>query len=272
MYICNDADMARLAIASGVNRIFVDLEKNGKYERQGHRDTLISDHTIEDVAAVRRAIVGEELLVRLNPQYSGSEQEIEDAIFAGADIIMLPMFTRLSEIEYFISAIDGRCKFIPLIETPEAVQLVSKLIHLTGVDELYVGLNDLHLALDMNFMFELLIDGTVEGISSQCRSVGMPFGFGGIARIGEGMLSGELVLAEHKRLGSDSVILSRTFHRSSTSLDDMRTNLDFKREIQKLRECENNLLQRDGSAIEKDVISLKDCIIKIAGHKVVRKA
>ena len=37
------------------------------------------------------------------------------------------------------------------------------------------------------------------------------FGFGGIARIGEGDLPSDNILGEHVRLGSQSVILSRTF-------------------------------------------------------------
>ena len=40
---------------------------------------------------------------------------------------------------------------------------------------------------------------------------GIPFGFGGIARIGEGLLPSDYILGEHVRLGSSSVILSRTF-------------------------------------------------------------
>ena len=36
-------------------------------------------------------------------------------------------------------------------------------------------------------------------------------GFGGIARLGFGMLPAEHVIAEHYRLGSTAVILSRSF-------------------------------------------------------------
>ena len=35
------------------------------------------------------------------------------------------------------------------------------------------------------------------------------------------LLPGDLVLAEHLRLKSTAVILSRTFHRASTSLDEI---------------------------------------------------
>ena len=56
MYITNNPSLAQYAVQAGVNRIFVDLEILGKYERQGHKDTLISKHSIEDIAQVREAI------------------------------------------------------------------------------------------------------------------------------------------------------------------------------------------------------------------------
>ena len=267
MMITGDPGLAAFATACGVQRIFVDLEINGKFERQGHRDTLISHHTMADVARVRASIKGHQLLVRLNPDYAGSEAEIEAAIAAGADILMLPMFTDLSAIRHFTKLINGRCKFIPLIETPAAAMLVPELVREPGIDELFVGLNDLHMALGLDFMFELLADGTVERIAACCRNAGMAFGFGGIARMEEGHLPGKQVLAEHIRLGSSSVILSRTFHRASTNLDELMTNFDFKREVEILRDYEKQLAR---SSAERDtanhqalltaIISVRDAI------------
>jgi len=43
MYITNDAEIAKIAENAGVDWIFVDLEINGKEERQGHLDTVISN-------------------------------------------------------------------------------------------------------------------------------------------------------------------------------------------------------------------------------------
>ncbi|WP_394374647.1 aldolase/citrate lyase family protein [Stutzerimonas frequens] len=266
MLITNDPGLACFAVKVGVGRIFVDLEINGKEARQGHLDTLISNHTLEDVQAIREAIPTGELLVRLNPLYEESAAEINAAIEAGADILMLPMFTKLDEIRDFIRLINGRCRFIPLVETPQAVELVSQLAVEPGVDELYVGLNDLHLSMGLEFMFQLLTDGTVERISNICREHDMPFGFGGIARMTEGLLPGRLVLAEHCRLGSSAVILSRTFHRAAIKLSEMRRNLDFGLEVSRLREVEAVMNHRGTSQIMADHNALIDGVDMVLKH------
>lgn len=267
LLITNDPTLAAFAVQQGVDRVFVDLEVLGKHERQGHRDTLISSHSLADAAKVRSALGGGELLVRLNPVHPGSEAEIDGAIAAGADLVMLPMFKTLAEVERVAHRIAGRCRFVPLVETPAALDLVPALTRTKGVDELYLGLNDLHMGLGRDFMFELLIDGTVERFADACRSAGTPFGFGGVARVDEGLVSGRLVLSEHARLGSSSVILSRTFHRSSQNLEDALANVDFGKEIAWLREAERALSRRapteidaDRRALEKAVATVRDKI------------
>ena len=40
---------------------------------------------------------------------------------------------------------------------------------------------------------------------------GIPYGFGGIAQLGQGTLPAENIIAEHYRLGSSMAILSRSF-------------------------------------------------------------
>lgn len=60
-------------------------------------------------------------------------------------------------------------------------------------------------------MFELLSDGTVEQLCSKFKQRGIPYGFGGIAAIGKGLLPSEYVIKEHYRLGSTCAILSRSF-------------------------------------------------------------
>ena len=252
MLITNDPELAAFAVDHGVQRIFVDLEIHGKFERQGHRDTLISSHSVKDISSVRAAIPGHELLVRLNPVFSRTRREIDECVDAGADLLMLPMFRSMEEIRRCVEWINGRCRFIPLVETSDAANLVGELVQEPGVDELYFGLNDLHLDLGRDFMFELLVDGTMERLSLLCREASMPFGFGGVARVGEGLVPGELVLAEHKRLGSSSVILSRTFHRSAESLDEMRANVDFELEVSRLKACEKQLQCRGNDQVDSD--------------------
>lgn len=247
--ITNQPDIASFAVSHGVSRIFVDLEVNGKYARQGHRDTLISKHSIDEVEAIRKALdtanskneQQAELLVRVNPWNEHSGKEIDAVIAHGADWIMLPMYRTAEEVRHFCDHIAGRVHCIPLVETIGAYECLAEVAALPEVDMLFIGLNDLHMEMRRNFMFELLADGTVEKMASIIKNAGKPFGFGGIARIGEGMVSAEQVLGEHLRLSSSAVILSRTFHRHSQSIHDLQDNLDFGYGVEQLRAMERHM-------------------------------
>lgn len=217
MYITNDPDVAAIAETAGVDRIFVDMEYIGKAARQGGMDTVQSHHTVEDIRRVRPAVKKAQLMVRINPmhrasaEYGSSQKEIDAAIEAGADILMLPFFKTAEEVRHFVTLVAGRAKTYLLMETPEAAAAVDEILQIPGIDEIHVGLNDLSLGLGRKFLFELLTDGTIEQLSRKFRAAGIPFGFGGIASLGKGMLPSEYVIREHYRLGSTATILSRSF-------------------------------------------------------------
>lgn len=211
MYITNNKDVAQIAENAGVDRIFVDLETIGKKERQGGMDTVQSHHTLDDIVRIRKILKKSELLVRSNPIYSESETEINTIVKNGADIIMLPYFKTVEEVKKFIDFVDGRATTMLLFETPESVEVADEILELNGIDEVFIGLNDLSIGYGKKFMFELLADGTVEKLCLKFRLKGYPYGFGGIAAIGTGTLPAETILKEHYRLGSTSVILSRSF-------------------------------------------------------------
>lgn len=216
MYITNRTDIAKLADECGVDRIFIDLEIVGKEERQANMDTVISRHSIDDISKIKSVLKNAELLVRVNPIYSASEREIDECIKRGADILMLPYFKSGDEVRKFIKFIDGRVKTCLLVETAEAVEHLDDILEIPGIDMIHIGLNDLHLSYGLDFMFELLSDGTVEKIGKKIKAKNIPYGFGGIARIGKGMLPAEHVIAEHYRLGSEMAILSRSFCNASS--------------------------------------------------------
>ena len=211
MYITNQPDVALLAEQNGVDLIFVDLELNGKVERQGHLDTVISRHSMHDVSRIRAVLKHAKLLVRLNPIHSGSRFEINEAIFRGADILMLPYYKTVDEVTMFIELIGGRVKVCLLCETKDAVECMPNILTLNGIDFIHIGLNDLHLSYGQTFIFEPLSNGLVDNIARQIREADIPYGFGGIARIGEGRIRAEKIIAEHMRLGSSLAILSRSF-------------------------------------------------------------
>lgn len=71
-------------------------------------------------------------------------------------------------------------------------------------------------------------------IANKCNKANIPFGFGGIARIGEGMLPSDYILGEHVRLGSTSVILSRTF-KGVVGVDANARPINLKEEVDKVR-------------------------------------
>jgi citrate lyase beta subunit len=228
-FITPDPDIARYAVECGVDWIFVDLETLGKSERQGHLDTVISGHRIADVAAVRETLNPGKLLVRTNPFNSGSGDELERVISAGADAVMLPYFHSAAEVRSFVELVAGRVPVVLLAETVGAMR------DLAACERVHIGLNDLSLELGLRFMFELMVDGTVEKMAEILRDAGMPFGIGGVARVGEGLLPAEAILAEHRRLGSDAAILSRTFHRQIDSVARLREEVDLRGEIARLR-------------------------------------
>ena len=180
MYITNRPAIAQIAETAGVDRIFVDLEYIGKGERQGGMDTVQSHHTLEDVKKIADSITTAELLVRVNPiheataQYISSEEEIRIAIENGADIIMLPFFKTIDEVNRFISVVDKKAKTMLLLETPEAVDIIDDILSIQGIDFIHIGLNDLSLGYGMKFMFELLSNGTVEKLCTKIKEKNIP--------------------------------------------------------------------------------------------------
>lgn len=210
-YITNRPEVALIAEKYGVDRIWIDLETLGKEKRQKGLNTVKSHHTVSDIAVIKPLLTCAEMLVRINSWYEGSVFEIENVIDAGADIIMLPYWKTTDEVKRFTETVGGRCKTTLLLETKEAVEVIDDVLELGGFDEIHIGINDLHLSYGMTFMFELLADGTVERLCKKFRAARLPYGFGGIAKLGDGLLPAEKIIMEHYRLGSTRAILSRTF-------------------------------------------------------------
>ena len=235
-FITDDPDIAQFACLKGVDWIMVDLEILGKAERQGHLDTVQSAHSLKDIIRIRPVVPDGSLVVRTNPLNASSPAEVEEIVRAGADMVMLPYYHDYDEAAEFVRIVDDRVPVILLAETRGAMDSLKDCCSIPNVVRVHIGLNDLSLELGRRFMFELLIDGTVTSMAANLRSAGMPFGIGGIARVGEGLLPAERILIEHARMGSDAAILSRTFHRQVASVREMRATIDFAYEVARLRE------------------------------------
>ena len=247
MYITNNTEIALIAENAGVQRIFVDMEYIGKEKRQGGMNTVKNHHTISDVKNISNILTSAKLLVRVNPihngneMYSSSKEEIDAVISAGADIIMLPYFKSVDEVKTFIDLVAGRTQTLLLFETAEAVERVDNILKVPGIDEVFIGLNDLSLSYHKKFMFQLLTDGTVERLCLKFRLAGLRYGFGGIAAIGTGTLPAECILKEHYRLGSSSVILSRSFCNTDEISDLNEMKEIFDNGLKRMRDCEKEI-------------------------------
>lgn len=237
IFITNAPDIAGFVVARGVDRVMVDLEIKGKDARQGHLNTVISRHSLGDVAAVRTYTPPGSLLVRVNPVDNETADEVDAVIARGADIVMLPMYRTVAEVAAFVAAVDGRARVMLLAETREAIAQMPKIAALDGVDEIHIGLNDLSLDLGLGFMFRPLADGLIDEAASVLRAAGKPFGIGGVARVDEGLLPAQMVIGEHARLGSTGAILSRTFHRNAGNIAEIEADMDFGAEVAKLRDA-----------------------------------
>jgi hypothetical protein len=263
MYITNNPDVALIAEKYGVDRVWVDLETIDKAERQHNMDTVKSQHQISDIAKIKPLLTKAEMLVRVNHLYPGSQQEIDQVIAAGADIIMLPMWKTPEDLETFVKMVGGRAKTMPLLETKEAAECLEEALKVPGIDMMHIGLNDLHLSYHLPFMFQLLSNGTVEHLCSLIKKAGIPYGFGGIAKLGEGLLPCEMVLQEHYRLGSSMAILSRSFCDCSKVVDLKEIESIFKKNLTDLREYEKYAASRTKEEYAANEVEVKEKVDQI---------
>ncbi len=246
MYITNNPEVAKIAENAGVDRIFVDMEFIGKDKRQGGLDTVQNHHTIQDIRNIKKNVQKAEVVVRINPihknypGYMDSKEEIDVAIEAGADILMLPYFTTPEEVESFVEYVDGRATTMPLLESKKAVQNLDEILKIERIDCIHIGLNDLSLDLGKKFMFEILAEGLVDDICSKIKKNQIPFGFGGFGKIGEGMLPAEKIIKEHYRLGSECAILSRSFCNTNIIKDMNEIKTIFDEGVKEIREFEKS--------------------------------
>lgn len=267
MYITNKPEVALIAEKAGVDRIFIDLEYIGKSLRQGGMDTVQSKHSLDDIKIISEQLTKAELLVRVNPiheateEYCSSKEEINKAIENGADILMLPYFKSIEEVRSFVTYVNGRCKTILLVETPEAVDNIDEVIGVRGIDEMYIGLNDLSISYGKRFMFEILGDGTVDYLANKFKDKNISYGFGGLASLEGGALPGKMVLKEHYRLKSQSVILSRGFCNTAKVTDLEEVKRIFEKEVSNIRRYEEEC--KHATDYEENRVNVKKTIERI---------
>jgi hypothetical protein len=202
--------LIRDAVAAGIDGFIVDWERQGKERRQNGNDTEINRDTVEDLRVVRACCEDALVICRINGNGFTRNEEIEQALAAGADELLLPMVTTVEEVELVLDVIAGRGRLGILVETCEAVSLAKQLARLP-LSRVYVGLNDLSIQRGDPNIFTAVSDGTVERALEPFQ---VPVGFGGLTLPERGApIPCRLLMGEMMRLGCHFSFLRRSFRR-----------------------------------------------------------
>ena len=226
--------------------MIVDLEWRGKDARQEGADTEINRDAPEDLAVLRAAGVPRRFC-RLNGPESWSDDELERCLAAGATHLFLPMVETPAEVETFLRRLDGRAEPGILVETAAGVACAAELAT-SGVERVYVGLNDLAISNGSASIFAAVADDTVARLRETFHE--QAFGFGGVTVVDGGApIPCRLLLAEMARLGCDFSFLRRSFKR------DVRGR-DLPREVARIQALWRQLDERDRRQVDADRRSL----------------
>jgi hypothetical protein len=248
------------AVKAGVDGIIVDWESAGKINRQAGYDTQINQSTIEDLEKVRKA-TSAHVICRVNGYNDHTSVEIEQAIQAGANEILLPMVRTAGEVERTLEIINGRCKFGILVETIAAVGIASKL-NQYPLSRVYAGLNDLAIDRKLENIFISVEDGTIEQIRKGFKA---PFGFGGLTLPEKGNpIPCRYLMGEMARLNCNFTFLRRSFLRDIKSRDMMV-------EIPRIRKTLMDMTQRTHAQVEEDQRKLNEFIQKFPSRMIASR-
>ena len=244
-----DPDFVSAAVEAGIETIIVDWENIGKEGRQQGVDTQINYDTVEDLRRLR-ARTHARVICRINSYGAQSDDEIEAAIEAGANEILLPMARCVEEVEKLLGAVNERVGMGILIETVAATERVWEFARLP-LSRVYVGLNDLAIERKTPNIFSSLIDGTLERVREPFE---VPFGFGGLTLPDKGFpIPCRLLIGEMVRLRCSFSFLRRSFHRDIQGRD-------LRVEVPRLRKAIELPRFRTAEAVTRDRIELEAAI------------
>ena len=241
--ITDDVALAAEAERAGIDRIMIDLEREGKAERQSGRSLFQSTHQVTSVGRVKAALERAALMVRINPLSERTPEEIDAVLAGGADVVMLPYFFTPADVRSFVAMVNGRCRVSLLVETKSAAGQLAACLASGHIDEVHIGLNDLSIELGYDVILEPMCTGVTDSLAATLRDARVPFGVGGIGRLSSEILPvrPERLLAEQVRLGCTRAWLGRTFREG---LGDGRLTA----EVDSIREA----VERWGSASEEE--------------------
>jgi hypothetical protein len=211
--IGNTVELANAAVNAGIERLIIDIERIGKPERQFKKDLFLSNHTVEDIATIKKSNHTIKIVFRINKIGSTTTEEVKIAIRDKVDYIMLPYFKTISEVDTLVALVQSKIKLILLIETKEAILLINQLTKRADISEIHFGLNDLAISYGYNNIFEPLKMGQLDEWCNIIARNNKPYGFGGIASLSNTQLPVPpyLILAAQKKLGCSRAWLGRSF-------------------------------------------------------------
>jgi 2-keto-3-deoxy-L-rhamnonate aldolase RhmA len=208
-----DPILAARADDAGIDRIGLDLEILGKADRQRGLGTWVSSHRIDQLRDVRSVVKRAEFFCRINPINADSQAEINQVLAYGVEVLMLPMFTTVEEVEKFVVMIDGRAKAVPLLEHRLAVDEIDRIVRVPGLDCIHVGLTDLALSLNAPNRFALMASPLMERVAAAVERQGLRLCIGGIGRALDDSqpIPTDLIYAQYARLNATGALVSRAF-------------------------------------------------------------
>jgi hypothetical protein len=218
-----DPILAARADDAGIDRIGLDLEIVGKADRQRGLGTWVSSHRIDQLRDIRSAVKRAEFFCRINPINADSQAEINQVLAYGVEVLMLPMFTTVEEVERFVVMIDGRAKAVPLLEHRLAVDEIDRIVRVPGLDCIHVGLTDLALSLNAPNRFALMASPLMERVAAAVERQGLRLCIGGIGRALDDSqpIPTDLIYAQYARLNATGALVSRAFFGANPAVIDV---------------------------------------------------
>jgi HpcH/HpaI aldolase/citrate lyase family len=210
----NDSAVARKADLAGVDRIGLDLETLGKVARQSGLPTWISQHDISQLPAIREALRRASLFVRCNPLNPTSRDEVARLIDLGAEVIMLPNFEDIADVERFLRIVNGRARVVPLVERLKAARAIHRFASISEIHEIHIGLNDLSIDLGLKQRMAVLVTDLLVDAARAAGEIGISLSVGGVARALDQNLPipSDLVYAQYPRLNAAGAFIAQSFH------------------------------------------------------------
>lgn len=271
IYLTNNIDEVKIVDNLSIDWVFCDLEYRGKNKRQKGRDTIISKHSLKDVQNISSNLKNSKLIVRTNPIGEWSSKELNSLRkIPKIDMLMLPYFKEVSEVERFLELVNYHdSEPCLLVETLGAIRNLDEILDLYKFKYIHIGLNDIHIERNTATMFEPFVDGLLDKISKILLQKNQKFGIGGIGKIGLNLKpSAESILIEHKRLGSEGVILSRTFKGVFDNDDIVSFSKQLENSINDLRIAEKRILNYSNNRIQNNRKKMIDDIELLKAQKI----